>query len=47
MIQMPMIRSKVKDQDTDLGEAGYWRMEHMVYDVDATGTKERFSFTEI
>ena len=40
------IRSKVKDQELT------WEKQSLedgtlVYDVDATGTKERFSFTEI
>ena len=40
------IRSKVKDQELT------WEKQELedgtlVYDVDATGTKERFSFTEI
>ena len=40
------IRSKVKDQELT------WEKQTLedgtlVYDVDATGTKERFSFTEI
>lgn len=40
------IRSKVKDQEL-IWEKQTLEDGTLVYDVDATGTKERFSFTEI
>ena len=40
------IRNKVKDQELTW-EKQMLEDGTLVYDVDATGTKERFSFTEI
>lgn len=40
------VRSKIKDQDLTW-EKTILEDGTIVYDIDATGTKERFSFTEI
>lgn len=40
------VREKIKDQDL-IWEKSILEDGTIVYDIDATGTKERFSFTEI
>ena len=40
------VRAKIKDQDL-IWEKSILEDGTIVYDIDATGTKERFSFTEI
>ena len=40
------VRAKIKDQDLTW-EKSILEDGTIVYDIDATGTKERFSFTEV
>ncbi len=40
------VREKIKDQDLTW-EKSILEDGTIVYDIDATGTKERFSFTEV
>ena len=40
------VRAKIKDQDL-IWEKSILEDGTIVYDIDPTGTKERFSFTEI
>ena len=38
---------EIETEDTDAWIRSKVKDQELVYDVDATGTKERFSFTEI